>query len=232
MKYKRVLLKLSGEALAGSGETRISIPAIENIVKEIKKAVANKVQLAIVIGGGNIWRGAGKKIDRVKADYMGMLATVINSLAIQDTLEKNGIKACVLSAVGVPKIAELYVEQKAIESLKKGYVVILSGGTGNPYFTTDTTAALRAAELKADVLLKATQVDGVYDCDPKVNKNAKRYKSLSYDEAINKNLRIMDTSAFSLCKDNNLPIIVFNFHHSGNLFKVLSGKNIGTLVSK
>ncbi|MCB4792374.1 MAG: UMP kinase [Elusimicrobia bacterium] len=231
MKYKRVLLKLSGEALAGSGNFGINIPSIENIAKEIKKAVERKVELAIVIGGGNIWRGAGKKIDRVKADYMGMLATVINSLAIQNVLEKNGIKACVLSALEVSKIAELYVRDKAIENLKNGYVVVLSGGTGNPYFTTDTTAALRAAELKADVLLKATQVDGVYDCDPKVNKNAKKFKSLSYDEAIRKNLRIMDTSAFSLCKENKLNIIVFNFHQAGNLFKVLAGENIGTLVS-
>ena len=221
--------------MQGDQQYGISPERLMDYAREVKAAVDEKIQIAIVIGGGNIFRGLQGMTggtDRVQGDYMGMLATVINSLAIQDTLEKNGIKACVLSAVGVPKIAELYVEQKAIESLKKGYVVILSGGTGNPYFTTDTTAALRAAELKADVLLKATQVDGVYDCDPKVNKNAKRYKSLSYDEAINKNLRIMDTSAFSLCKDNNLPIIVFNFHHSGNLFKVLSGKNIGTLVSK
>ena len=231
MKYKRVLLKLSGEALSGGGQTGINIPSIENIAKEIRKAVEKKVQLAIVIGGGNIWRGAGKKIDRVKADNMGMLGTLINALAMQDVLEKNGIKSCVLSAISVSKIAEFYVQEKALESLKKGYVVILGGGTGNPYFTTDTTAALRAAELKADVLLKATQVDGVYDSDPKLNKNAKKYKHITYDEAIRKNLKIMDTSAFSLCKDNKLPIIVFNFHLAGNLSKVLSGKNIGTLVS-
>jgi uridylate kinase len=231
LKYKRVLLKLSGEALSGDGQTGINIASIENIAKEIRKAVEKKIQLAIVIGGGNIWRGAGKKIDRVKADYMGMLGTIINALAMQDILEKNAIKSCVLTAINVSKIAEFYVQEKAIESLKKGYVVILGGGTGNPYFTTDTTAALRAAELKADVLLKATQVDGVYDCDPKLNKKAKKYKHITYDEAIRKNLKIMDTSAFSLCKDNKLPIIVFNFHQSGNIAKVLSGKDIGTLVS-
>ncbi|MBN1622639.1 MAG: UMP kinase [Endomicrobiales bacterium] len=232
MNYKRVLLKLSGEALSGSGNLGINTKYLQNIAAEIKNALGkNKVQIGIVVGGGNIWRGADKDLDRVKSDYMGIIATVINSLALQDILEKNGLKSHVFSAINIPKVVDLYVTEKAADYLKNNYVIILAGGTGNPFFTTDTTAALRAAELKADVLLKATQVDGVYDSDPKKNKGAKRYKHLTFNEAIQKNLKIMDTSAFSLCRENNLPIVVFNFHNSGNLLKVLSGQDIGTLVS-
>jgi uridylate kinase len=231
MKFKRVLLKLSGEALSDDGGFGINLKKIDNTAKEIKKALGrNKFQLAVVIGGGNIWRGAGKQIDRVKADYMGMMATVINALAIQSVLEKNGLKSHVQSAIDVSKVAEFYTQEKAVEYIKRGYILILAGGTGNPYFTTDTTAALRAAEIGAQVLIKATQVNGVYDSDPKKNKSAKMYKKLDFNEAITKNLKVMDTAAFTLCRENKLPIIVFNFHKPGNLARVLSGNDIGTVV--
>jgi uridylate kinase len=231
-RYKRVLLKLSGESLGGQSGSGISTAGIANIASEIKAALRPGVQLAIVIGGGNIWRGAGKSIERVTADYMGMLATVINALAVRDILETSGIPAKVQSAFEIAKIAEQYSPKKTVEYMKKGYAVVLAGGTGNPYFTTDTTAALRAAEIKAEVLFKATQVDGVYDCDPKKNPRAKRYKTLTYDEAIRKNLKVMDITAFSLCKDNELPIVVFDFYRKGNLKKAFSGEKIGTLVTK
>lgn len=232
MKYKRVLLKLSGETLGGQSGSGINAAGMANLAAEIRSALRPGVQLAVVIGGGNIWRGAGKFIERVTADYMGMLATVINALAVRDALETNGIPAKVQSAFEIAKIAEQYSPKKTVEYMKKGCVVVLAGGTGNPYFTTDTTAALRAAEIKADVLLKATQVDGVYDSDPKKNPGAKRYSALTFDEAIRKNLKVMDITAFSLCKDNELPIVVFDFHRKGNLKKALAGNRIGTLVTK
>ncbi|MHB9154057.1 MAG: UMP kinase [Endomicrobiales bacterium] len=231
MKFKRVLLKLSGETLAPEGGTGISQESLAGVVSEIKDACRSKAQVAVVIGAGNIWRGAGKAVDRVTADYMGMLATLMNSLALRDALESGGLKARVLTALDVPKVAETYVRDRALEHLEKGRIVILAGGTGNPYFTTDTTAALRAAELKADVLLKATQVDGVYSDDPKKNPAAKRYASLTFDEAIQKRLKIMDIAAFSLCRENAVPVIVFDFHKKGNLKKVFSGVTIGTTVS-
>ncbi|HBU68926.1 MAG TPA: UMP kinase [Elusimicrobia bacterium] len=230
MAKKRVLLKLSGEALGGQGGFGINLPSIQKVVAEIKKALKKNIELAIVVGGGNIWRGAGKGIERVTADYMGMLATTINALALKDAFERNGIKARVQSAIPVSKIAEAYTRDATLSSLKKGTVVVFAGGTGNPYFTTDTTSALRAAEINADLLLKATQVDGVYSEDPKLNPKATKYDRISYEEAIQKKLKIMDTSAFALCKDNNIPIVVFDFHKPGNLAKALSGGNIGTIV--
>ncbi|OGS10248.1 MAG: UMP kinase, partial [Elusimicrobia bacterium RIFOXYA1_FULL_47_7] len=217
MAKKRVLLKLSGEALGGQGGFGINLPSIQKVVAEIKKALKKNIELAIVVGGGNIWRGAGKGIERVTADYMGMLATTINALALKDAFERNGIKARVQSAIPVSKIAEAYTRDATLSSLKKGTVVVFAGGTGNPYFTTDTTSALRAAEINADLLLKATQVDGVYSEDPKLNPKATKYDRISYEEAIQKKLKIMDTSAFALCKDNNIPIVVFDFHKPGNL---------------
>lgn len=232
MKYKRVLLKLSGESLAGQAGFGVNMPSLRQTVAEIDKARKCGAQIAIVIGGGNIWRGAGKEIERVTADYMGMLATVINALALRDVLETSGLPAKVLCAFEVSKFAELYTPKKTIDYLKKGFIVVLAGGTGNPYFTTDTTAALRAAEINAEILFKATQVDGVYDSDPKKNRDAKKYKQLSYDEAIEKKLKIMDITAFSLCRDNDLPIVVFDFYKAGNLSKALKGVSIGTLVNK
>lgn len=230
MRYKRVLLKLSGETLAGNGAS-IHLDSVRGVAREIAAAHKNGVQIAVVIGAGNIWRGADKGIDRVNADYMGMLATIINSIGLADVLKEHGIATSVLSAVDVSKLAELYVVDTARRRLEEGQVVILAGGTGNPYFTTDTTAALRAAEVKADVILKATQVDGVYSDDPRKNPAATRYATVSFDEAIAKRLRIMDTAAFTLCRENKLPIIVFDFHREGNLGKVLAGEPVGTLVS-
>lgn len=222
---------MSGESLGGESGSGINTAGIENIASEIKKALKPGVQLAIVVGGGNIWRGAGKEIERVTADYMGMLATVINALALRDILETYGIPAKMQSAFEIAKFAEQYSPKKTIEYLKKGFVVVLAGGTGNPYFTTDTTAALRAAEIKAEILFKATQVDGIYDSDPKKNPRAKKYSVISCDEAIQKDLKVMDVTAFSLCKDNKLPIIVFDFYKKGNLAKALAGRSIGTLVT-
>lgn len=231
MKYKRILLKLSGEALCGSGESGIDFTRIGGIAGEIKPLYDKKVQIALVVGAGNIWRGAGKDLDRVTADYVGMLATVMNSMALCEVFRQKGISAQVQSAFEIPKLVRLYERDSALDYLEKGHVVILAGGTGNPYFTTDTSAALRACEIKAEVLLKATQVDGVYDDDPRKKPSAKRYAKLSFDEAIAKQLKIMDTTAFSLCRDNNLPVIVFDFYRPGNLSKVLSGdESVGTLV--
>jgi uridylate kinase len=232
MKNKRVLLKLSGEALCGgSNSFGITPQGLSNVASEIKEAVKSGVQLSVVVGGGNFWRGASKDMDRVTADYIGMLATVMNALALADALTAKGVPAVALSAFNVSKLAQLYRRDKASDCLNDGKVVILAGGTGNPFFTTDTTAALRAVELKADIVLKATQVDGVYDSDPKKNPSAKRYDTLSFSEAIEKNLKIMDISAFSLCRENKLPIMVFDYHKSGNLAKAVCGEKIGTLVS-
>jgi uridylate kinase len=232
MKFKRVLLKLSGETLAGDTGSGIQADRLESVAREVAEAYAKDVQIAVVIGAGNIWRGAGKAIDRVTADNMGMLATIMNSLALRDALEARGVPARVMSAIDVSKVAELYVRDNALEHLRQKRVVILAGGTGNPFFTTDTTAALRAAELDAEVILKATQVDGVYDDDPKKNRSAKKYARLTFDEAIQKQLRVMDITAFSLCRENNVPIVVFDFYCAGNLLKALSGENIGTLVTR
>ena len=230
-KNKRVLLKLSGETLSGNGKS-ICSESLKAVINEIKSVLADKVELSIVVGAGNIWRGAGKEIDRVSADKMGMLATVMNAIAISESLKANGIKSVALSASGVSNFCETFSQAKADKYLKEGYVVVFGGGTGSPFFTTDTTAALRACEIKADILLKATQVDGVYTADPKKDPKAKKYDKLSYSEAISKNLKIMDISAFLLCMENNIDIYVFDFHKKGNLKKVLRKQKIGTIVSK
>ena len=230
MKIKRVLLKLSGETLS-KGNNSVDCNAVVDVVAEIKSALTSNMELAIVVGAGNIWRGANKNISRVPADKMGMLATVINALAISETLKTVGLKSVVLSASPVTGFCETFSQEKAEMYLKQKYVVVFAGGTGNPFFTTDTTAALRAAEIKADAVLKATQVDGVYTSDPKKDKNAVKYDKISYIEAIEKNLKVMDLTAFKICMENKIPIYVFDFHKKGNLKKVLVGKkNIGTIV--
>lgn len=235
MKYKRVLLKLSGEALMGNQQYGIDPQRLDDYAEEIANAVREGAQIAIVIGGGNIFRGlqgASKGIDRVQGDSMGMLATVINSIAIQSTLQAKGIKTVLLSGLYIDKIAETMSGPKAIEYLENGYVVVIGGGTGNPYFTTDTGSALRAIEIKADIILKGTRVDGIYTVDPEKDPSATKYESITYDEAYNKNLKVMDLTAFTMCKENNMPMLVFDMNTKGNLTKVLSGENIGTLVTK
>lgn len=233
MKYKRILLKLSGESLMGQKKFGIDSDRLNTYCEEIKEAVNSDVQIAIVIGGGNIFRGlegASDGMDRTNGDYMGMLATVINSLALQGVLEGQGVKTKLLSGLRIDSVAESMSGPKAIEYLESGYVTIISGGTGNPYFTTDTAAALRAVEIKADVILKGTRVDGVYDSDPEKNSSAKKYDTLTFDDAYKNGLKIMDLTAFTLCSENNIPIVVFNMNDSGNLKKVLEGQSIGTLV--
>ncbi|MCX7957389.1 MAG: UMP kinase [Endomicrobia bacterium] len=232
--YKRVLLKISGESISDKQyNIGISEKSLLELSDEIRHVVKTEnMQLAIVIGAGNILRGKNTNfIERTTADYMGMLATVINALALQSVLESVGLHTRVMSAIEMPKIAEPYIRRRAMRHLEKGRVVIFAAGTGNPYFTTDTTAALRAIEIGAEILLKATQVDGVYDDDPKKNPKAKKYKTLTFIEAINKGLKIMDTTAFSLCMENNLPVKVFNLYKKGNLLKVLRGENVGTTIS-
>ena len=231
MKNKRVLLKLSGETLADN-DNPICTQSLQNIANEIKTVLHKELELSIVVGAGNFWRGAGKRINRVSADKIGMLATVMNAIAISESLKTNGIKSVVLCASGVTNFCETFSQQKADKYLNEGYVVIFAGGTGNPFFTTDTTAALRASEIKADIILKATQVDGVYTADPKKDKTATKYDKISYQEAINKNLKIMDISAFLLCMENDIEIYVFDFYKKGNLKKVLDGQSIGTSISK
>lgn len=231
-KYKRVLLKLSGEALAGNGKTGIDTDTLGKISDKIYEAYSLGVEISIVVGGGNFWRGrSGKGMDRTTADHMGMLATVINSLALQDALEARGVPTRVQTAIEMRQIAEPYIRRKAVRHLEKKRIVIFGCGTGNPYFSTDTTAALRAAEIDADVILKATNVDGVYDCDPAKNPNAVRYEKITYLEALSKRLGVMDSTAFSLCMDNNIPIIVFGLDQPENIVKVLMGENIGTVIS-
>ena len=235
MKYKRILLKLSGEALAGAQGHGICQKTIVTLAKEIKSLVDIGVELAIVLGGGNIHRGvagATEGMDRTTSDHMGMLATVINSLALQDNLERFDVKTRVLSAIELQKIAEPYIRRRAVRHLEKKRVIIFAAGTGNPYFTTDTAAALRANEIDADVNLKATKVDGIYDKDPMKHKNAKKYDQLDYFEVLNKELGVMDSTAISLCKDNKIDIIVFNVFENGNILKVAIGDKIGTLVTK
>ncbi len=233
MTYNRILLKLSGEALMGKKHYGIDPNTLTAYCTEITRVVEKGIQTAIVIGGGNIFRGlqgAAEGFDRVQGDYMGMLATVINSMALQAELEKQGVKVKLLSGLPIDRIAESTSGRKAIEYLEKGYVVIIAGGTGNPFFTTDSASALRAIEIHADVLLKGTRVDGVYTADPEKDPNAVKFDTLSFDEAYEKNLKIMDMTAFTLCKENDLPIIVFDMNTSGNLLKVLEGAAIGTLV--
>jgi uridylate kinase len=235
MKYKRILLKLSGEALMGQQQYGIDPQRLNDYAGEIKKAAALGVQIAIVIGGGNIFRGlAGTAdgMDRVQGDYMGMLATVINSMALQSAIEKTGLKTVLLSGFQIGPVSELMSRRKAIEYLEQGKMVIIAGGTGNPYFTTDTASVLRGVEIKADVFLKGTRVDGVYTADPEKDPTAVKYKTLSFDEAYQKQLKIMDLTAFTMCKENNLPIIVFNMNRKGNLEKLLKGEEIGTIITK
>ncbi|MEK6539750.1 MAG: UMP kinase [Deltaproteobacteria bacterium] len=232
-KFKRILLKLSGEALMGNRNYGLDADVIDNISKEIKGIHGLGVEVAIVIGGGNIFRGiaaSASGMDRATADYMGMLATVINALALQDALEKKGIFTRVMSAIEMKELAEPYIRRRAVRHLEKGRVIIFAAGTGNPYFTTDTAASLRAMEIHADVILKGTKVDGVYDRDPVKDKKAKKYNELTYIDVLKKGLKVMDATAISLCMDNNLPIIVFNLKLSGNIEKIVRGEKVGTIV--
>jgi len=232
--YRRVLLKLSGEALAGTRGFGIDPDVLDQIAAECKEVAGLGVELAIVIGGGNIFRGvagASAGMDRASADYMGMLATAMNSLAIQDALESMGVQTRVQSAIAMQQIAEPYIRRRAMRHLEKGRIVIFAAGTGNPYFTTDTTAALRAAEIGAEVILKATKVDGVYDADPRKVPNAKKFTQLTHLEALSRRLQVMDATALSLCMDNGLPIIVFDLNQRGNILRAIQGEPVGTLVS-
>jgi uridylate kinase len=232
--YKRLLIKLSGEGLAGSDGNGISPAVIGGIATQLREIHDLGTQICIVIGGGNIIRGmtaASQGMDRANADYMGMLASVINAMALQDALEKVGLATRVLSALEIKQVAEGYIRRRAIRHLEKGRVVIFGGGTGNPYFTTDTAAALRAAEVQAEVILKATQVDGVYNKDPNKHSDAVRYEQISYDQAIREDLRFMDQTAIALCRENSQPIVVFDMSVSGNMHKVVVGEKVGTIVS-
>ena len=234
MKYKRILLKLSGEALMGKEQYGIDSKKLTDYSNEINEITALGVEVAIVIGGGNIYRGIqseGAGFDRVQGDYMGMLATIINGMALQSALEKIDIQTRLLTAIKMEQIAEPYIRRKAIRHLEKGRVVIFGGGTGNPYFTTDTAATLRAIEIEADVILKGTRVDGIYTADPEKDKTAEMYDSISFDEVYKKELKVMDMTAFTLCRENNLPIKVFNMNQNGNLKKVCAGEKVGTLVN-
>jgi uridylate kinase len=233
LKYKRILLKISGEAMMGDMAYGVDPSTVDFIAREIKVAVTIGVELAIVIGGGNIFRGVEaslKGIERTSADYMGMLATVINALALQNYLEKYNIPTRVQSAIEMKELAESYIRRKAMRHLEKGRIVIFAAGTGNPYFTTDTAASLRAMEIGADVILKATKVDGIYSSDPMKDPSAKKYHTVTYIDVLKKGLSIMDSTAISLCMDNNLPIVVFNLRDKGNIRKIIEGKKIGTLV--
>jgi uridylate kinase len=233
-KYKRILLKLSGEALGGEAGVSISAEAVQGMAQQIREVRDLGVEVVIVIGGGNIFRGlpgSERGIERATGDYMGMLATVINSLALQDALEKLGVATRVQSAITMSQVAEPFIRRRAVRHLEKGRVVIFGGGTGNPYFSTDTAAALRANEIGAEVILKATKVDGIYDSDPKQNSAAKRFSQISYIDALQKQLKVMDSTAFSLCMDNKMPIIVFDFFRAHNLKRVVMGEKVGTLVS-
>jgi len=232
--FKRVLLKLSGEALAADQGFGVDVTRIHEIAAELAEVHALGVQLAIVVGGGNFFRGVAaqaKDMDRVSADHMGMLATVINALALQDALEKQEVYTRVQSAIEMNQVAEPFIRRRAMRHLEKGRVVIFAGGTGNPYFSTDTAASLRAMEIKADVILKATKVDGIYDADPMQVKDAKKFTQITYLDVLKLGLKVMDSTAISLCKDNNLPIVVFNLNQRGNIKKVITGEKVGSLVS-
>jgi|EP01136_Pigoraptor_vietnamica_P033653 uridylate kinase len=233
-KYNRILLKLSGESLMGDRSFGLDPKMLEQYSADIKTITDLGVQVAVVIGGGNIYRGMNEAetgIERAQGDYMGMLATVINGMALQSALEKTGVKTRLLTAIKMEQVAEPYIRRRAIRHLEKGRVVIFGAGTGNPYFTTDTAGSLRAVEINADVILKGTRVDGIYTADPEKDPTATRYEKLSFSEVISQNLKVMDMTAFTLCQENKLPIIVFDMNTTGNLQKVIEGKNIGTLVS-
>ncbi|HEX6989997.1 MAG TPA: UMP kinase [Bacillota bacterium] len=232
-RYRRVVLKLSGEALAGPAEYGVDPEVVNRYALEIKEVVDLGVELAVVVGGGNIWRGtagSAKGMDRTTADYMGMLATVINALALQDALEANGVPTRVQTAIEMKEVAEPYIRRRAIRHLEKGRVVIFAAGTGNPFFSTDTTAALRAAEIEADVVLKATKEEGVYDADPRENPHARKFDEISYLDVLQRGLKAMDSTATSLCMDNQIPIIFFNLGVPGNIKRVVQGENIGTFI--
>ncbi|MEE1421613.1 MAG: UMP kinase [Eggerthellaceae bacterium] len=232
-KYKRVLLKLSGEALQGDTGYGIDPKVVEELACQIKDIVDDGIELAITVGGGNIFRGlagSAEGMDRAQADYIGMLATCMNALALQDAFERHGIPTRVMSAIEMRQVSEPYIRRRAIHHLEKGFVVIFAAGTGNPYFTTDTTAALRACEINAECVIKATKVDGIYDSDPMKNPDAKRYDTITYMEVLNQGLNVMDSTATSLCMDNNLPILVFDLMVPGNIERILKGENIGTTV--
>lgn len=233
MNYKRVLLKLSGESLMGGDSYGINSSVVTSYAEQIKEIAAKGVEVAIVIGGGNIFRGmsgVGRGFDRVKGDQMGMLATVINSLALNSYLDTMGVRSAVLTSISMSPVGEHYTKNRAVELLRSGAVVIVAGGTGNPFFTTDTASALRAVELEVDVMLKGTRVDGVYTADPEKDKSATKYDKITFDEVYSKNLKVMDLTAFTMCKENNLPVIVFDMDTQGNLAKVIDGEEIGTLV--
>ena len=231
--YKRVLLKLSGESLMGDKEFGIQASVLQYFSSEVAKVAELGVQIGIVIGGGNIYRGvsdSSDNIDKVTGDYMGMLATVINAMALQNSFEKQNLKTRLLTAIEMVEIAEPFIRRRALRHLERNRVVIFGAGTGNPYFTTDTAAALRAVEIQADIILKGTRVDGVYDSDPEKNPNAKKYKKITYNDVIQNNLRVMDLTAITLCKENKLPILVFNMNEAGNFKKIILGEELGTLV--
>ncbi len=232
-RFKRILLKLSGESLMGPGQYGIDPDTVNYIAQQIKKLQAIGVQIGIVIGGGNIFRGlnaAENGMDRVAADYMGMMATILNSLALKDQLHRNDIDARVMSALRMDTVTEFFIRNKAVNHLKQGKVVIMAGGTGNPYFTTDTAAALRAVEIEAEVVMKGTRVDGVYDADPEKDANAKLFSEISYNEVLTEHLKVMDATAIALCRENKIPILVFNMTKEGNLYRAGIGEKIGTLV--
>ncbi|MEE1190487.1 MAG: UMP kinase [Bacteroidales bacterium] len=234
MKYKRILLKLSGESLMGTQDYGISPDMLAQYASEIKQAKEEGAEIGVVIGGGNIFRGlqgAAKGMDRVQGDYMGMLATVINSMALQAELEKQGVKTELLGGLAIEPICKESSRARIKQALEEGKVVIIGGGTGNPYFTTDTASSLRAIEMQADAILKGTRVDGIYTADPEKDPNATKYSSLTYEEALNKQLKIMDLTAFALCRENNMPIYVFDMNKKGNLIKVIKGEHIGTIVA-
>ncbi|NIQ38558.1 MAG: UMP kinase [Proteobacteria bacterium] len=231
--YKRVLLKISGEALTAEGQFGISLGVVETLAQEVKDVTDLGIELAMMVGGGNIFRGvpaSASGMDRTAADYMGMLATVINSLALQDILEKSGVSTRVQSAIKMEEVAEPFIRRRAIRHLEKGRVVIFAAGTGNPYFTTDTAASLRAMEIRAEVILKGTKVDGVYDADPMTHSQARKFDELTYIEVLKQNLKVMDSTAISLCMDNGLPIIVFDLTTRGNIKRALLGEKVGTLI--
>lgn len=229
--YKRILLKLSGEALAGKNRFGLDYGTIVPICENIKKVQENGVEIAIVVGGGNFWRGrSSEAMDRTRADHIGMLGTTMNALAVADALEELGVDVRVQTAIEMRQIAEPYIRNRAVRHLQKGRIVIFGCGTGNPFFSTDTAAALRAAEIEADIILKASLVDGVYDCDPNIYPDAVKFDRLSFSEVLAKNLKVMDSTAASMCKDNNIPILVFNLNQPENIVKAVSGENIGTIV--
>lgn len=234
-RYHRVVLKLSGEALAGEQGFGIAHNMLISVAKQVSEVQELGVEMALVVGGGNIWRGisgSSQGMDRATADYMGMLATVMNALALQDALEQYNIQTRVLSAIEMRQVAEPYIRRRAIRHMEKGRIVIFAAGTGNPYFSTDTTAALRAAELEAEVILMAKRVDGVYDSDPLKNTEAKKFQRLSYLDVLSKGLGVMDSTAASLCMDNDIPLIVFNLNHNGNIIRALKGESIGTYIGR